>query len=661
LHIIAQATEFKDLRLKPNERASYRDLNKSPFIKSPIKENIMTYAHKVSLLIQVQLGGVDLPMNKEFGGIRRQFLSEKTICFDRVQGLVRCVVECKAYECDAVATCNALELARSISAEFWENSTLQLRQIPNIGPAAVRKLIQANIKTIEQIVKIDAAAIERILSRNPPFGMKILEFTASFPRLTLRAHIMRKILKEGSPVKVQVKAQLGFSNAKVPYWNRRMPCMTFVASISNGTLAHIWRGPIKKLEKGFDVTFTGELWGVEDTVICQLACEELVGTVQTVVIEPDIPACAFPPPKPVSAAEVLGPVEIGTQPVRSGDPENGVEVTIGDVKDGLCENIGSDYGGDSVFDDFVDINTFDENIEIEHGDEERETSVSEPVQMKNGKWQCNHKCRDGQLTKNGQPCKHRCCREGLDKPRKVQRKKAAVENDLKEPRIASSDIKKPKAVQKPSKKALGPKLKLAEHEIYFDEVEELDLADEQLVVEEADIFSHRESTGLREVKKASSMRLPRIAPVFDNASGSQPDVSIWHKQYQGPGSDEDFPSPSALVGAEETDDDGLLEELELPVESWYEQADPVRSPKATRQKHGSSEDMVPGFDDISKTRISSSIKRLASPLPNEPHSKRHCAAEQVEKAVEAKAARPEWVNDIDPDLVAFFEGWAEFV
>lgn len=44
---------------------------------------------------------------------------------------------------------------------------------------------------------------------------------------------------------------------------------------------------------------------------------------------------------------------------------------------------------------------------------------AEPTQLANGKWACNHKCKDKSS------CKHMCCREGLDKPPKGPNKKAA--------------------------------------------------------------------------------------------------------------------------------------------------------------------------------------------------------------------------------------------
>jgi ATP-dependent DNA helicase HFM1/MER3 len=362
-------------------------------------------------------------MDKEFNIIKRQFQSEKSIIFERVLRLIRCVVECKAYESDAVATCNALELLRSIAAGFWENSTLQLRQLPTIGPAAVRKLVQSNVKTVGQLAALDSAAIERVMSRNPPFGKKILDFVANFPRLTLEADIKKKIVNLGEPVKVQIKAQAGYSNVKFPAWNRRAPPVTFTASVSNGNLAHIWRGPLKRLEKGFDLTFTCELLCPTDVIICQLACEEVVGTIQSVELKPEIPASAFPPPKPILTPANAVPNRVRAKAVLSTEEAEIVEVL--EAEDDIGHTaLGSDYGGGSVFDDFVDID--DLEIGAIEGNDEPEAAVSEPVRMENGKWRCNHKCRDAQgnyLNKKGLPCKHLCCREGLDKPRKLQRKK----------------------------------------------------------------------------------------------------------------------------------------------------------------------------------------------------------------------------------------------
>ena len=192
---MSQASEFRDLKMKAGERAYLRELNKSPFIKWPIKETVTTAAHKISLIIQVQLGGVDLTNEKDFN--RRQYMTEQSLLFDRIQRLVRCVVECKAYDNDAVATQNALELSRSISAQYWEHLPNQLRQVSGVGPAAVRKLVAAGITSVDSLVASDSATIERIMSRNPPYGRKVLDSLSDFPRLTLKADIIGRIVKAG--------------------------------------------------------------------------------------------------------------------------------------------------------------------------------------------------------------------------------------------------------------------------------------------------------------------------------------------------------------------------------------------------------------------------------------------------------------------------------
>jgi ATP-dependent DNA helicase HFM1/MER3 len=70
-----------------------------------------------------------------------------------------------------------------------------------------------------------------------------------------------------------------------------------------------------------------------------------------------------------------------------------------------------------------------------------EADVQEPVQLANGKWACNHKCKDRIA------CKHLCCKEGLDKPPKKSAAKPVV---LGETRAQPSQVvstQKPKETQ----------------------------------------------------------------------------------------------------------------------------------------------------------------------------------------------------------------------
>ncbi len=415
--------------MKPNERSFLREFNKSPFLKFPIRETITATPHKVSLLIQVQLGGIDYPADKDVMLVKRQFVTDKAIIFERIQRLIRCVIDCKAYDCDSTSTRHALDLGRSLSAEFWEYSNLQLRQVPQVGPVATRKLVSNNVQSIEELRKMDTASIERIMSKNPPFGKKTQDLISAFPILRLTAeNIGRVSTKQKNTPKIMVKVRMWYENNTVPIWQGRKPSLTFMAETSDGRLVHFWRGNISKLEKDFDVKFSVELYAQEVEIKCWIACDQIVGTVKSCVLQHNIPVSEFPP-----ASSRLDSQTTGQKEMRIGATETVDEFGTDDVEDdemlavvNIVETAKSDYDSDS----FIDIDDVlllakaaeEEPKRMKETRVSREVETLEPFQMANGKWTCNHICRDGQLLKNGQPCKHLCCREGLDKPRRIKRK-----------------------------------------------------------------------------------------------------------------------------------------------------------------------------------------------------------------------------------------------
>ena len=411
--------------MRPAERPFLREFNKSPFIKFPIKDNVSSTAHKISLMIQIQLGGIEHPAEKEFTMIRRQFNTEKSIIFDRIQRLIRCVVDCKADDRDAVAARHALDLARSLSAEFWENSNLQLRQISGIGPAAVRKLVSNDVNSIEKLAGKDTASIERILTKNPPYGRKLLDSLSGFPRLSLISEITGKAPnRQGQNPKVNVRAIIKYLNLKIPVWMGKKPSLTLMAETTDGFLIHFWRGNIIKLEKGnFEVKFAVELSGPNEEIRCWVACDDIVGTVRSCFLKHDIPGSAFTRraiPKDISKEEEhSSAIGLQRKTLNSPDEFGGDELDDDDLLAAVKTAEKTEIGYES--DGFVDIDDFDNVPATQLRNKEREARISDSVQMENGKWTCNHPCRGDQVLKNGQQCKHKCCRDGLDKPAKPRK------------------------------------------------------------------------------------------------------------------------------------------------------------------------------------------------------------------------------------------------
>lgn len=413
--------------MKPNERASLREFNKSPFIKYPVKENITTTSHKISLIIQVQLGGVEHPNTKDFNLIRRQFVMESNAVFERIQRLSRCLADCKLANCDAVALKHCLDLIRSLSAGYWEYSSLQLRQIPYIGPAAVRKLTSNNIHSVKQLASYDTAGIERVMSKNPPYGKNMRDVLAKFPRLNITVNLERNtVAKSGGFPKVTVRAKLSFENEAVPVWAGRVPSVTFMAESSAGDLAHFWRGNIKSLQKCHELVFSVEMKRPEDEIRCHLACDDIVGTSCSSTLKPDLPASAFPVRQ---ALKVQSKLPFGKE--KGSLVVERDEFGIDSIEDDELieamkevERPSSDYGSVDDLDGFEDIDAVDE--EKHPSMSQSIESIAESVRMDNGRWSCNHACSGGQATKNGRECKHKCCHEGLDKPRKISARKVSL-------------------------------------------------------------------------------------------------------------------------------------------------------------------------------------------------------------------------------------------
>lgn len=154
--------------------------------------------------------------------------------------------------------------------------TTELLQVPDIGPKKVELLAKAGVKTVRQLAKMDFFHIERILSRNPPFGQKIVRNLAHFPRLVLVVDIPRR----EADGKLIMRAMLGCSNLEVPVWKQSMPWVTLAAETSDGRLVFFWRGRVRGLMQGKELVFPAEATPGQ-TVFVWASCEEIAGTVVT--------------------------------------------------------------------------------------------------------------------------------------------------------------------------------------------------------------------------------------------------------------------------------------------------------------------------------------------------------------------------------------------
>ena len=170
------------MRFRSGEKALFKAINSASGIKFPIPVDIALASHKRSLIIQAELGVVEFPADEQFKKHKVQYQQDLNVIFSSVHRLIRCIADCHMYLQDSQSMRHALELGRSLGARVWDNSPWQMKQIPGIGPVAVRKLVSGGISSIEALEGTEAYRINALLSKNPGFGEKLLDGLKRFPK-----------------------------------------------------------------------------------------------------------------------------------------------------------------------------------------------------------------------------------------------------------------------------------------------------------------------------------------------------------------------------------------------------------------------------------------------------------------------------------------------
>ncbi|KAI4950056.1 hypothetical protein J4E91_004712 [Alternaria rosae] len=217
LSAIAQAVEYSTIRFRQGEKAFYKLLNKSASIRWAIPVNLDLPSQKVSLIVQSVLGSADISWEGEAGKHRSRYTTETQIIFKNIGSLIRCIIDCQIALGDSISIHSALMLERSLGARIWDDSPLQMKQIGSIGNVAVRKLVNAGLKSMEDLETCEPYRIEALVGRNPPFGLDVLEKVRSFPKLRVSLNAQPStVIKTHEGVKIQIKADIGFINEQPP-------------------------------------------------------------------------------------------------------------------------------------------------------------------------------------------------------------------------------------------------------------------------------------------------------------------------------------------------------------------------------------------------------------------------------------------------------------
>ncbi|TDZ16572.1 hypothetical protein Cob_v010505 [Colletotrichum orbiculare MAFF 240422] len=244
LRCASSATELRSFVFNPLEKGAFSAINNDPSTRWPVKEQLTQPWHKVYLVAQCEASGGDY-------GARL----------------------CRAARVDLLSSRTQI-----VKVLGQEGKATELLQVPDIGPKKIQKLVEAGVMTVRRLSELDFFDIERILSRNPPFGQNMVQILAHFPRLVLSVDIPKR---DGAEKKLIVRTVLGCANVETPVWKGKEPWVSLAAETSDGRLAFFWRGQARSLMSGKELVFPVEANTGGQTVFVWASCEEIAGTVVT--------------------------------------------------------------------------------------------------------------------------------------------------------------------------------------------------------------------------------------------------------------------------------------------------------------------------------------------------------------------------------------------
>lgn len=282
-----QAMEFRSIPIKANETGFFRYINDNTPIPYRLMEPVSEPWHKAFLLVQIDLTGAGWP-NKISAQGRKDLYKDRGRIHALLDRVIRCIVDISGSRGDGRGVVVGLDVLRSVKAGVWEGGDVELLQVPNIGRAKVETLGKAGISTVKQLAELEFYHIERILSRNPPFGQNMRQQLRGFPCLTFGLEIVGTrtrtsndhneggVPKSNNPWRI-VRMTLAYENDEVPNWKEKIPWVTLVLEGQDGRLLWFWRGSVKKLQ-GSKELIVGLDTAQGEKVKVSFSCEEIVGT-----------------------------------------------------------------------------------------------------------------------------------------------------------------------------------------------------------------------------------------------------------------------------------------------------------------------------------------------------------------------------------------------
>jgi ATP-dependent DNA helicase HFM1/MER3 len=288
LHLLSKASEFKVLRLKRNEKRLFREINLSPFIKSPIKldkkrKNIEERFEKIFLIIQFELGGVEYPNDTDLIKLQQSFKQDKLFVFKHVVRLARCLADCFVTKKDFFSLRNCLKVVTYLNAGCWGDRPVVLSQIDGINRNQVRRLANQSVRNFTDLKSLDSGKVEYYLGLRPGQSKKIISQVNNLPELSLSLKVS-KVSKSRFSKGLCITIGVDFRCEQSQKWKGRPVSIVVISGLTSGDMVDYRRSFLSTVgSRSF--TFEFHLLHNDVKLTTVALCEEVSGLSETCTID----------------------------------------------------------------------------------------------------------------------------------------------------------------------------------------------------------------------------------------------------------------------------------------------------------------------------------------------------------------------------------------
>ncbi|GAA5829644.1 hypothetical protein JCM11251_000232 [Rhodosporidiobolus azoricus] len=401
LETLAASSEFSSFRFRPGEK---------PNLKFPAKK-VSSTADRIVILIQLILEGIP---GQDLKSDNINPLLESRSIFSAAVRIAKAMVEVAVQREDG-AIRTMLELLRSLNGRCWDSSSFVLRQLEGIGEKSYKALVESGIRNFRDVFESTPDRLEVILSRKPPFGRKMIQQARSFPEFEVCLIASEETVQEAG-VQVDFTVELRMKETRPPAMVKRGTVKLWgciATTTSDGTFVDFRRTRLDALQREprkFDLSVI--LKRPSQRIVVSVSCDILAGTEVKTVYKPITKASSFPiptlgpsDPDDEELERLVEPVQPAT--TKPAPPRISTAYVSSNVQQSQASGLKRKATAEPLIQD----------------DTDADDPYPEPRPRADGKYECNHACRDKTS------CKHLCCREGLDKPPRRKAKSMVVNAD----------------------------------------------------------------------------------------------------------------------------------------------------------------------------------------------------------------------------------------